>query len=550
MRLVALLLLVGSTAWAGLTPVGANIAIISQSDPLRDFHTPAVVANTTDDQIIYLWNEDDGTGRYGVRVAGLTFEQSVQVTFFPVAVDIAGTNTRHVDAAYNPVDERTLIVWEEADTSASGAYEIWGRLMERDYSFVGDPFRISSAGTTDAQENADAGQPDVAANIVDGGFVVVWHADDFQDGTVDGEFRIFARRIDGDGALYGSANDAVSSLTGGTLPSARAPAIAFDDLSQSYLLAYEAHDVGASAQPRIRATRLDSDAAPNPSFADVLVGTPTAPVQLERNPDVAYDSRGNRFLVGYDVVSVEASGSPISRIVAARVDFAAALPLVDQDVVVYTIPVGTGGFARDPSVAYSFATDNFTVAWSTAPGVPSDYESTVVAREVSRDGVVGTALLPVADTSSATVGYRPQAVSPIVIADPSEPLLYSTWSGSLIGDFGNFGIFGQMLSQDVATSTPSDRRPERLALAAAPNPFNPATAISFALPQDGRARVTIHDVRGQRVRVLVDENLSAGVHERTWNGTDHNGRAVASGIYFARIEHAGTTVNRKLTLVK
>lgn len=83
-----------------------------------------------------------------------------------------------------------------------------------------------------------------------------------------------------------------------------------------------------------------------------------------------------------------------------------------------------------------------------------------------------------------------------------------------------------------------------------PNPFNPVTTLRFALREAGEVRLEIRNVRGQLVTVIADRNFEAGTHTLSWNGTDRHGRAVASGIYLARLQ-AGTEVRiRKMTLVR
>lgn len=93
--------------------------------------------------------------------------------------------------------------------------------------------------------------------------------------------------------------------------------------------------------------------------------------------------------------------------------------------------------------------------------------------------------------------------------------------------------------------------PSRLAFAgAAPNPFNPVTRLSFSLPHAGEATLKIYDVAGRLVDVLFEGELSAGAHELRWSGTDRRGRAVASGVFYARLEACGASVVRPLTLVR
>ena len=78
--------------------------------------------------------------------------------------------------------------------------------------------------------------------------------------------------------------------------------------------------------------------------------------------------------------------------------------------------------------------------------------------------------------------------------------------------------------------------PKSLALQAFPNPFNPSTNIAFELPQAGRATLRVYNIRGQVVRELLDGFQDSGMHRVTWDGRDNWGRAVASGLYFARLQ--------------
>lgn len=90
------------------------------------------------------------------------------------------------------------------------------------------------------------------------------------------------------------------------------------------------------------------------------------------------------------------------------------------------------------------------------------------------------------------------------------------------------------------------------ALAASPNPFNPATVLSFDMPRRGAVDLAVHDVAGRRVATILTGTLPAGPHEVRWDGrTDDGGRA-GSGIYLVRLVapgSAGTQV-AKVTLLK
>jgi hypothetical protein len=84
-----------------------------------------------------------------------------------------------------------------------------------------------------------------------------------------------------------------------------------------------------------------------------------------------------------------------------------------------------------------------------------------------------------------------------------------------------------------------------------PNPFNPTTKIAFTVPDNpGRVRLTVHNVNGQVVRTLVDNTMPAGPAVVVWDGTDDSGRAVSSGVYFARLAAGEESAFRKMTLLK
>ena len=83
-----------------------------------------------------------------------------------------------------------------------------------------------------------------------------------------------------------------------------------------------------------------------------------------------------------------------------------------------------------------------------------------------------------------------------------------------------------------------------------PNPFNPETTIKFSMSRDDNIRLTIFNIRGQIVRVLVNEFLDAGEHEVIWNGNDTNNIRVASGLYFYRMDIEGFSQVRRMVLLK
>jgi hypothetical protein len=83
-----------------------------------------------------------------------------------------------------------------------------------------------------------------------------------------------------------------------------------------------------------------------------------------------------------------------------------------------------------------------------------------------------------------------------------------------------------------------------------PNPFNPNTVLSFDLPEKMRVTLAVYDLHGKLVRTLVDGEVDAGHHPVSWDGRSNEGRAVASGIYVARLNAGSVVQTVKMTLLR
>jgi uncharacterized delta-60 repeat protein len=87
--------------------------------------------------------------------------------------------------------------------------------------------------------------------------------------------------------------------------------------------------------------------------------------------------------------------------------------------------------------------------------------------------------------------------------------------------------------------------PEAFSLTAQPNPFNPLTTITFELPRTEAVTLMVYDIQGRVVGTLVHSMLSAGSHRMVFDG-----RALSSGLYFARLQTPSRTLSQKLLLIK
>ena len=78
-----------------------------------------------------------------------------------------------------------------------------------------------------------------------------------------------------------------------------------------------------------------------------------------------------------------------------------------------------------------------------------------------------------------------------------------------------------------------------------PNPFNPKTIINYELPITNDVELSIYNLLGQKVAVLVSERQSAGRYQVEWNASE-----LSSGIYFYRLESGNAVKERKMILLK
>ncbi len=83
-----------------------------------------------------------------------------------------------------------------------------------------------------------------------------------------------------------------------------------------------------------------------------------------------------------------------------------------------------------------------------------------------------------------------------------------------------------------------------------PNPFNPTTMISFNLKAKDRVKVDIFNVKGQKVKSLLNDVRDQGIHTLVWNGKDTDNNDVASGVYYYKVSSGSDTITKKMLLIK
>ena len=140
-----------------------------------------------------------------------------------------------------------------------------------------------------------------------------------------------------------------------------------------------------------------------------------------------------------------------------------------------------------------------------------------------------------------------------VLPQSDEPYYVGSWSsypwfesGIIAVSSMDDGLFILAPSLSVGVSAESEELPaEVMLLGNYPNPFNPETTISYALPQGAEVRLAVYDLLGHEVAVLVDGSQPAGQHTVRFDGGD-----LPSGSYVYRLQVGEEVVARTMTLVK
>jgi len=78
-----------------------------------------------------------------------------------------------------------------------------------------------------------------------------------------------------------------------------------------------------------------------------------------------------------------------------------------------------------------------------------------------------------------------------------------------------------------------------------PNPFNPETNIKFVLQKDSNVRLSVFNIRGQEVAVIVDEKKSQGIHQVSFDAN-----SLTSGVYFYRLKTNQGVLTKKMLLLQ
>ena len=136
------------------------------------------------------------------------------------------------------------------------------------------------------------------------------------------------------------------------------------------------------------------------------------------------------------------------------------------------------------------------------------------------------------------------------------PDVVTVLSGNDQSELASFSV-GALPSQIIyhftepVSSIGDEEVPETMLLGSNyPNPFNPRTTIPFHLNHSGQTHLDIYDIRGKRVRTLIDAVLHRGDYSVQWDGLDESGSLTSSGIYHVVLSTPDEIQDIKVTLLR
>ena len=457
-----------------------------------------------------------------------------------------------------------VVVWMDG---RNGVWDIYGQRYSSSGEAQGVNFRVND-------DSGDGGQAYPAIDVDGGGnFVVVW------EGDRNGDLAIYAQRYTCSGVKQGAnfrMND--DSGAGGQTY----PVIAIDG-SGNFVMVWMMDDPNPNAVFGIYARRYNSSCIAQGN--NFQVNDVSGSIDLLSSPSVSLDSSGNFVVVWRD------SRNGHSDIYAQRYNSSGEAQGAN-----FRVNDDSGSSKQDcPDIAID-AGGNFAVvwmdgrngdwdiyaqrymssgakqgmnfrvnddngsSWQLCPAIAADGSgNTVVVWEDYRNGDPDI-YAQLFDSQGRRIGSNYRVNNESGKKKQMRPdvklvngHIYYTWEDTRIEGQG-YDIFARVDRFSTSVIPVADRIegvPVKYVLYPNyPNPFNPATTISFGLPQPAHVQVEIFDVNGRKVKRLVDQACSAGIHSVVWNGTDEADRKVCSGIYICRFSAGEVMLHRKMILAK
>lgn len=170
----------------------------------------------------------------------------------------------------------------------------------------------------------------------------------------------------------------------------------------------------------------------------------------------------------------------------------------------------------------------------------------------------GNGILDILNIESTNSNFIISPTSATVLANDSSAFIVQVNADS-VGSYEGYLVFyhngisspdSVMVSADIITNINDDNDTKMLPKSFVlhqnyPNPFNPSSIIQFEIPQTSKITISVFNVLGQKISVLVDSEMQAGYHSIVWNADN-----LPSGIYLYQLSSGDTNLIRKGVLLR
>jgi len=204
-----------------------------------------------------------------------------------------------------------------------------------------------------------------------------------------------------------------------------------------------------------------------------------------------------------------------------------------------TIMIYDAGTAADPGallLSQPLSLDSLTVG---------DWNEVALTSDIPISGNDLWVCLQVEDSTAAAFPIGVDAGP----ADPDGDFVNDAGTWQHLNDFGlnyNWNIRGVVETTAPSGIETTTTIPETFSLAQNyPNPFNPSTTINYSVPQAGKVKLAVYNLVGQELAVLVNGEVSSGMHQ-----AEFNAKSLPSGAYFYKLRSENSASIKKMLLLK
>ena len=198
---------------------------------------------------------------------------------------------------------------------------------------------------------------------------------------------------------------------------------------------------------------------------------------------------------------------------------------------------GTGDQNMPDIRARKIASGDVTLAFNNDPG-----DSTMFAWTAGSSPTNFSTPVRVNDYNAT--GFWPATAGWAGSSASHSSVLYSNWN---VNYRLFFDWYGNTANEEETSATVTSA----VQISSSPNPFTDLSTISFSVTGTDPVSIAVYNISGRLVKTIVDnENFSTGDHSVQWNGIDSNGEAALPGVYFCRLNTAGSILTNRMVMIR